>query len=147
MDLVIKDYDNANYEVVKDLLIESFPEVHDLLVEGLVGEEVLNLDKNKYLQLVAYCDGLVVGYALASRSYDPIMKRKNIWIDYVCVNSLYRGRGIAGKLLQKIESVAREEKVLFLQLTSSRFRTGARKLYTNLGFVMRESDIFRKVLD
>lgn len=147
MELVIREYDNSEYESVKELLIESFPEVHDLLVEGLTSSDVLNLDKTKYLQLVAYEEDNLVGYALASRSYDPIMRRKNIWIDYVCVNTEYRGRGIARKLLQRIEDVARKEKVLFLQLTSSRFRTGARKLYTDFGFSVRESDIFRKVLD
>ena len=147
MDIVIREYTNDEYAFVKDLLIESFPEVNDLLVEGLTDEEVLNLDKTKYLQLVAYEDKKLIGYALASRSYDPIMRRKNIWIDYVCVNTEYRGRGIARKLLQRIEDIAREENVLFLQLTSSRFRTGARKLYTDFGFSIRESDIFRKVLD
>lgn len=147
MELVIKEYNDSEYEVVKDLLIDSFPEVHDLLVDGLTSSEVLSLDKSEYLQLVAYEGDILVGYALASRTYDPIMQRKNIWIDYVCVNTEYRGRGIARKLLQRIEDVAREEKVLFLQLTSSRFRTGARKLYTDFGFSVRESDIFRKVLD
>lgn len=147
MNLVIRDYDDFEYEIVKDLLIESFPEVHDLLVSGLSGTEVLSLDKERHIQLVAYEDEKLVGYALASRSYDPIMRRSNLWIDYVCVKSEYRGKGIARKLLQRIEDIAREEKVLFLQLTSSRFRTGARKLYTDFGFEIRESDIFRKELD
>ncbi len=147
MNLTIKNYENNNYEIVRDLLIKSFPEVKELLVDGLVDETTLDLDKKIYIQLVAYENDELVGYALASRSLDPIMKRKNLWIDYVCVNQEHRGKGIARALLQKIEDIALEEKILYMQLTSSRFRTGARKLYTDFGFVIRESDIFRKVLD
>lgn len=146
MNLVIKNYENINYEAVKDLLIESFPEVNELLMEGLTSSASLALDKDKYIQLVAYNEEKVVGYALASRRYDPIMRKQNFWIDYVCVNPNERGKGIARQLLQKIEDIAKEENVLNLELTSSRFRTGARKLYLDFGFEIRESDIFRKVL-
>ncbi len=147
MNLGFREYENKDYEVVRELLIESFPEVHDLLVDGLTSSEALDLDKKVYLQVVALVDDKIVGYTLASRTYDPIMRRKNIWIDYVCVNPEYRGQGIARKFLQRVEDIAKEEKVLFLQLTSSRFRTGARKLYQDFGFEIRESDIFRKVLE
>lgn len=147
MDLVIRNYENTDYEVVRRLLIESFPEVNEELDKGLSDSTVLDLDKDKYIQIVAYNDENVIGYALASRSYDPIMRKKNLWIDYVCVNPNERGKGIARQLLQEIEKIAREEGILKLELTSSRFRTGARKLYVDFGFVIRESDIFRKVLD
>ena len=147
MELVIRDYNDNEFESVKKLLLDSFPEVNDLLIEGFTSSDSLSLDKNKYIQLVAYEDDILVGYLLASKSYDPIMRRSNFWIDYVCVDVEYRGRGIARKLLQKVEDIAREENVLFLQLTSSRFRNDARKLYSDFGFVIRESDIFRKVLD
>lgn len=147
MDLIFRNYENIDYEVVRKLLIESFPEVNEELDKGLSDNTVLDLDKDKYIQLVAYSDEKVIGYALASRSYDPIMRKKNLWIDYVCVNPEYRGKGIARQLLQEIEKIAKEEGILKMELTSSRFRTGARKLYMDFGFVIRESDIFRKVLD
>lgn len=144
---IIREYNNDDFLVVKEILFESFPEVNDLLERSMSSSETLNLDKGKYIQLVAEEDGVVVGYALASRSSDPVLIRTNLWIDYVCVSSEHRGKGIAKLLMKRIEEIAIEEKVLFLQLTSSRFRTGARKLYTDLGFEIRESDIFRKVLE
>lgn len=147
MSLEIRNYKNSDYEEVRKILIEAFPEVEEFMLEGINNEEALALDKDKYIQLVAEIEGKVVGYSLASRSYDPIKQRNNFWIDYVCVNTEYRGRGIARQLLQEIESIAKKEKVLFLQLTSSRVRTSARKLYMDFGFSIRESDIFRKVLD
>ena len=147
MSIVIREYDNNDFEFVKNILFEAFPEVNDLLEKSMTTSKTLNLDKNKYIQLVAEEEGKVVGYALASRSSDPVLIRTNLWIDYVCVNSEHRGKGIAKQLMKRIEEIAIEEKVLFLQLTSSRFRTGARKLYMDMGFTIRESDIFRKVLE
>lgn len=147
MNIIIREYDNNDFEEVKNILFEAFPEVNDLLEKSMRSSETLNLDKNKYIQLVAEEEGNVVGYALASRSNDPVLIRTNLWIDYVCVSSEHRGKGIAKQLMKRIEDIAIEEKVLFLQLTSSRFRTGARKLYMDMGFTIRESDIFRKVLE
>ena len=147
MNCVVRYYCNEDFEMVKSILINSFPEVNDLLGKSLISYKNLDLDKNKYIQLVAEIDGKVVGYLLASWSFDPVVCKMNMWIDYVCVDETYRGRGIAKMLLMKIEEIAKEENVMFLQLTSSRFRTSARKLYAELGFVLRESDIFRKVLE
>ena len=147
MDIIIREYDNNDFLEVKEILFEAFPEVNDLLEKSMTTFETLNLEKSKYIQLVALVDEKVVGYMIASRIVDPVLIRTNLWIDYVCVNSEYRGKGIAKKLMKKIEEIAIEEKILFLQLTSSRFRTGARKLYMDMGFKIRESDIFRKVLE
>lgn len=141
----IREYTNHDFFTVLRILQEAFPKVNGI-DETLKDSNCLDLDKDKYIQLVAVENNNVVGYALVSKSFDPIIKRLNYWIDYVCVDVEYRGRGIAKKLLTKIEEVARKEDVLYLQLTSSRFRTSARKLYLDLGFSIRESDIFRKVL-
>lgn len=147
MNCVIRYYCNEDFEMVKSILINSFPEVNDLLEKSLISYKNLDLDKNKYIQLVAEVDGKTIGYLLASWSFDPVVSRMNMWIDYVCVDDNYRGRGIAKEILIKLEEIAKEENVMFLQLTSSRFRTSARKLYSDLGFSLRESDIFRKVLE
>ncbi len=147
MEILIREYNNEDFDIVKNILFECFPEVNDLLERSMDNYNTLDLDKNKYIQFVAVEDDKVVGYALASRSLDPVLVRSNIWIDYVCVTSSARGKGIARKLMMAIEELAKEEKILFLQLTSSRFREGARKLYLDLGFEIRESDIFRKVLE
>lgn len=146
MSNLIREYKNEDFEEVKSVLLEAFPEVEDLLKKSLISSETLDLDKSKYIQLVAEVDGEVVGYALASRSCDPVLIKTNLWIDYVCVSEKHRGKGLARKLMENIEKIAVDEKVLFMQLTSSRFRTAARKLYSDLGFEIRESDIFRKVL-
>lgn len=142
----IRGYTNSDFHRVVEILKMSFPEIEDFLEKSLISNKDLNLSNDKYIQLVAVFDDQVVGYTLVSKSYDPIIKRVNYWIEYVCVDEAYRGKGIARGLLMKIEELARVNNVLYLQLTSSRFRTNARKLYMDLGYEIRESDIFRKVL-
>lgn len=142
----IREYVNNDFEVVLSILKKSFPEVLNEINEALVDSNSLDLDRDRYVQLVYVLDDVVVGYLIASRSFDPIIKKNNYWIDYVCVDEEYRGRGIARELLKKIEDIASLDNAMFLQLTSSRFRTSARKLYLDLGYQIRESDIFRKVL-
>ena len=39
------------------------------------------------VQVVAEDEGKVVGYLLATKNVDPVLKRNNFWIDYVCVDS------------------------------------------------------------
>lgn len=146
MDTIIRSYEENDFESVKKMLIDCFPEAAETLMETLNTKESFKLDKNKYIQLVAVVENVVVGYSIVSRNFDPILKRYNFWIDYVCVNQEYRRRGIAKKLLLEIEKIAIDEDVVLLQLTSSRFRTSARKLYSDIGYEIRESDIFRKVL-
>lgn len=142
----IRKYNSDDFEKVVEILIDSFPESSSKINDFLTCFEKLELDINKYIQLVAIEDSTVVGYVLVTRSNDPIIGRVNYWIDYVCVDKDYRGRGFAKALLIEIEKIAQNENVLYLQLTSSRSRTVARKIYLDLGFEIRESDIFRKVL-
>ena len=143
--MIIRKYNDNDFFDVVEIIKNSFPEISKDIVASLITVDDLKLGKS-YIQLVAEEDEKVVGYALVSRSIDPILKHTNFWIDYVCVDQNYRGRGIARGLLTRIEEIAISEGVKMLQMTSSRFRTSARKLYIDLGYIIRESDIFRKVL-
>lgn len=142
----VRKYKPSDFLGVKSILVNSFPEVGRMINTSLIDSNSLDLDGSRYIQLVAVSDKNILGYAIASRFVDPIVNRCNYWIDYVCVSSDYRGMGIGKLLMTEIESIARNENVMFLQLTSSRFRTTARKMYSDLGYVIRESDIFRKEL-
>ena len=144
--MLIRNYKDDDFKDVCDILIEAFPSVASELKDKEVSNDLLDLDKDKYFQVVAEGNDKVVGYLLATKNVDPILKKNNFWIDYVCVSTNLRGKGIGRELLRKIEEIAKSEDGFYLQLTSSRFRTHARKLYMDFGFEMRESDIFRKVL-
>lgn len=126
--------------------MESFPESDNEIRMGLVNDKCLQLDSEKNMQFVVLSDEIVVGYALVTRFFDPIIRRCNYLIDYVCIDSRYRGLGLGKKLMAKIEESAISENVNYMQLSSSRFRTSARRMYLSMGYEIRESDIFRKVI-
>ena len=132
MDIEVREYQEEDLEEVNQILMESFS-----YGKGKVqGEE--------FHELVAVVDQKIVGYLLLTKVLNPIKDQYYYWVDYVCVSSQYRGNGIGKKLLDMAYSIAKGEGAIYLQLTSSRFRTSAQKLYDKCGFMRRDSDIYRK---
>lgn len=132
MNVVIDFYRDNYLNGVNKLLQENFFLVKD------------NFHSDFFYELVALCGGEVVGYTLLTKVYDPIKKRNNFYVDYVCVSSNYRRMGIGKMLLNEAYRIAKSNNALYLQLTCSRFRMAAHALYLSCNFAKRESDIFRK---
>ena len=128
----IRMYENKDLEGVNKVLQESF----SVQKEELVGEE--------FKEIVAVLNNKVVGYLLLTKVFNPIAKRIVYYVDYVCVEENYRGHEIGKKLLDYAYEVAKKEKATYLQLTCSRFRVAAHKLYEKCNFIRRDSDIYRK---
>ena len=99
-----------------------------------------------YYEIVGCIDNKVVGYLLLIKMYNPIAKYNYYLLDHVCVSSEYRGLGVGEALVNYAERLAKEGSAKYIQLTCSRFREDAHKLYKNCGFYIKESDIFRKNL-
>ena len=83
---------------------------------------------------------------LLTRFYDPIKNQVYFKVDYVCVRKTSRGQGIGKLLMNTVYEIACKEKASYIELTSGYSRTAARKMYESLGYVCRESNIFRKVI-
>lgn len=132
MNVEVRMYEEKDLEGVNQILKESFA----IQKGAIVG--------NEYKELVAICNQKVVGYLLLTTVFNPIGKRIIYYVDYVCVDSEYRGHGIGKKLLDYAYELAKEEGVSYLQLTCSRFRISAHRLYEKCNFIRRDSDIYRK---
>ena len=65
-------------------------------------------------------------------------------LGYVCVDSIYRGNGIGKTMTEYAIKYAKENGAYRIELTSRNDRESAHKLYLNLGFIKRDSSIFRK---
>jgi phosphinothricin acetyltransferase len=63
-------------------------------------------------------------------------------IEDVVVSSDYRGQGLGRKLMENLINIARKEKLISLNLTSSPKRVAARNLYQSLGFNLSDTGIF-----
>ena len=67
----------------------------------------------------------------------------NAYIDDVVVDSNYRGQKIGEKITQELIRIAKLIGAKCIDLTSSPNRTAANKLYQKLGFVKRETNVYR----
>ena len=107
--MLVRKYKNEDFSDVCDILVEAFPSVASAFKDKEITSDLLDLDNKKYFQVVAEVDDKFVGYLLATKNVDPVLKRNNFWIDYVCVDSNCRGKGIGRELLKKIQEIAKEE--------------------------------------
>lgn len=122
---------------------EDIPFVNEILMEAFSYKRG-DVSGDEFYEIVATIDGNVAGYLLLTRVLNPMKNQCYFLIDHVCVSSKYRGHGIGKYLLDKAYMVAKENHALYLQLTCSRFRIAAHKLYEKCNFIKRDSDIYRK---
>ncbi len=69
------------------------------------------------------------------------------WIEDVVVDSECRGEGIGKKLNQEALDIARKAGAKTVELTSRPARESANRLYQDLGFKQRETNIYRFSFD
>jgi len=93
---------------------------------------------------VAYCseNNEIIGIALMG-SYNVISGKKG-WIEDVVVNSEHRGKGIGRKLLNKLLEVGNEKNLTEILLFTEDYRTPAIRLYSDLGFKVKDSRIYTR---
>lgn len=65
------------------------------------------------------------------------------WIEDVVVNDADRGKGVAKALLEAATEQARSMGAKTLDLTSRPAREAANRLYRKVGFVQRETNVYR----
>lgn len=92
---------------------------------------------------IAYCseNDRIIGIALMC-NYTVISGKKG-WIEDVVVNFEYRGKGIGRKLMNKLIEIGKEKKLTEILLFTEDHRKPAINLYTDLGFKVKDSRIYR----
>lgn len=132
MNIVVRKYEERDLNSVNEILSEAFQRKKN------------NFSSEEFVELVSLCDNEISGYLLMTKVLNPIKNKYYYLIDYVCVLSKYRGLGVSDKLMKYAEKFAKENDAIYIQLTCSRFRKAAHKLYERCGFIKRDSDIYRK---
>lgn len=107
----------------------------------------INKNNSDGIELVAVYKDKVVGYLNLNKLTDMITGQLYFYVNYVCVRKDYRGRGVATSLFQKVFDISKELGISYLELTSNQKRIEAHELYKKLGFMVRETTVFRKELD
>ncbi len=135
MDILVREYSNKDIKDVSRILFEAF------------GYEKPNITDKSAKEFVCTIDNTVVGYFYIHLKQDII---KNILvgdIEYVCVDTNYRGQGIGGKMMDFACDYAKENGIARLELTSGNQRLAAHKLYLGHGFEKRDTSVFRKEIN
>jgi len=86
----------------------------------------------------------ILGLLTITRYFIP--SGTKYWIDDVIVDEMHRGEGIGKALMLHAILMAKREGAHSLDLTSRPFRTAANRLYSDLGFVRRETNVYRLIL-
>jgi ribosomal protein S18 acetylase RimI-like enzyme len=105
--------------------------------------EVLAYQSNTVL--VARVDGEIVG-ALTLVTF-PTPTGVRAWIEDVVVDGDARGGGVGAALTTEAVRIARAAGARTVDLTSRPAREAANRLYVRLGFVLRDSRVYRLTTD
>ena len=135
MDLIVREYTDDDFDDVSRIVYES-----------------LNYKKNHIKnsnahEFVGVYDAKVVGYFILNEMIDIIRNLKIYHIDYVCVDKKYRGNGFGKAMMEWAIKYAKDEGACRIELTSGNQRIIAHNMYLSLGFIKRDSSIFRKVIE
>ena len=97
--------------------------------------------QNTHLFIAELENEQVVGM-LTIGSYD-VPSGTKVWIEDVVVDESQRGRGIGKELMLFAISFAKSLGAGSVELTSRPSRTAANQLYKKLGFVIRDTNLYR----
>lgn len=129
--------------VLNNLMRQLSPELgNSITLEGL--QKILN-SPDTYLYLAkSKEDGKIAGTLTLVIYSTPSATRG--YIEDVVVDEKFRGLKIGEKLMQKGIDKAKELGLLYIGLTSKPERVAANHLYKKLGFVKRDTNVYRLIL-
>jgi Predicted acetyltransferase len=105
--------------------------------------EILNSDNTAVF--IAEEDGKIVGM-MTFVTY-RIPSGLKAWIEDVAVDTSKQGKGIGKALIERAIEYAKQLNISKVDLTTAPFRVAANALYQKLGFVKRETNVYRLMLN
>ncbi|QXP70823.1 GNAT family N-acetyltransferase [Polaribacter sp. R2A056_3_33] len=79
--------------------------------------------------------------------FNKIPTGNKVWIEDVVVDNAARGKGVGEKLTQFAIEFTANKGIKSINLTSSPGRIAANKLYQKLGFIKRETNVYRLTIE
>jgi Predicted acetyltransferase len=105
--------------------------------------EILNSDNTAVF--IAEEDGEIVGM-MTFVTY-RIPSGLKAWIEDVAVDTSEQGKGIGKALIERAIEYAKQLNISKVDLTTAPFRIAANVLYQKIGFVKRETNVYRLLLN
>jgi acetyltransferase, GNAT family len=135
-----------NNLIIRKYVIDDFNEVIKLLKDNFnISDNIKSIDDNlNSFGMVASFNKKIVGYIRIDKLNNPFKNNYYYFLSYVCVDSNYQNIGIATKMLEFIFNMAKDNNINYIELTSRSSREVANHLYLKTGFVIRDTNVFRK---
>jgi len=133
----VKRYNKRVLIAVQRLLPQLDPDIEAITKEKL---KALIRSKNSHLFLAVTDEKEIAGMLTASVYIIPTCIK--FWIEDVVVEA-FRGKGIGKDLMLHAMEFAKSTGAKSVDLTSRPTRVAANKLYQELGFELRETNVYR----
>lgn len=111
--------------------------------DKLHSSDIQEICRNHYV-FVARKDGAIVGIAILVVMY--LLGGRIGWVEDVAVDELHRRQGIARGLISRLIECATIQGCKHLNLTSKPERVAANELYRDIGFLMRQTNVYRRAV-
>lgn len=102
------------------------------------------VNSNNTLLFIAEAHNKIVG--TLTLVFNKIPTGDKVWIEDVVVDKSARGKGVGKELILFAIKYAKSKNSQDINLTSSPKRVTANKLYQKLGFVQRETNVYRLII-
>jgi ribosomal protein S18 acetylase RimI-like enzyme len=127
---------------VNNLLRQLNPDLETLTDEAM--RDIIGNQSNYLLVARESDNNKIVGMLTVAVCSLP--EGEKAWIEDLVVDSQYRGKGIATKLIDCAIEKAKTNGVKSVNLTSRPEKEAANKLYVKLSFEKRDTNVYRKDL-
>ena len=138
---IVTQADAALLEAMNHLLPQLSSSATSLTMEQL--ESIVNAEANTFF--VARHEGAIVG--TLTLAVFPILTGLRAWIEDVIVDESVRGHGYGVTLTEAAIAHARSIGATTVDLTSRPARVAANRLYQKVGFIARETNVYRYSLE
>ncbi|KAI8349675.1 acyl-CoA N-acyltransferase [Blakeslea trispora] len=130
------------HDEINDQILSELYELLTQLSKSISKESILKAiaSEQNYI-LIATFNSHIIG--TATMAYLDCLTGTRAHIEDVVVDQAYQNKGIATQLLMNAIQRANELKVKSLDLTSRPDKIAANQLYRKLGFVQRETNVYR----
>lgn len=137
----LQKVDSEDLGSIRDLIKQLSDDAQVLTAEDL---QSIITSNQTHLFVAKDGEGNIIGM-ITLITYRIPYKMKG-WIEDIVVDEKHRGKGVATGLIQHAIEEAKKYQVKSLNLTSNPTRERANSLYQKLGFVKRETNVYRMML-
>jgi GNAT superfamily N-acetyltransferase len=131
---------NEDEQALLALLKEMTDKSINFQIENVIG------DKNCHAIVLENESGNVIGFGALVVHLVPAFGYVGS-IEDVVVGETFRGQGLGGKLMDELIRIAKDQKVIHIDLTSRPERVASHKLYLKKGFFLRDTGVYRLNLE